>query len=74
VSFLEDQTYAANAAAKAENHNAELEHRLELSRQRLTEEAYRDPRVCKFKERRSGIAGQLRWWKPNDALPKKRRF
>ena len=74
MSLLEEQVYAANAAAKAESHNAELEHRLEMARKSLTDASIYDPRVIAFKERRRIISNQVRWWKPSDTqvLPKKR--
>ena len=74
MSLLEEQVRAANAAAKAESHNAELEHRLELARKSLTDASYYDPRIIAFKARRQVIAEQVRWWKPSvdQVLPKKR--
>jgi hypothetical protein len=74
MSILEDQVYAANAAAKAESHNADLEHRVEMARKSLTDASIYDPRIITFKQRRVAIAMQTRWWKPSieQALPKKR--
>ena len=74
MSFLEDQVYAANAAAKAECHNADLEHRLEVARKSLADASIYDPRVIAFKLRRVAIAMQIRWWKPSiePVTPKKR--
>jgi hypothetical protein len=74
VSILEDQVYAANAAAKAQSHNADLEHRLEVARKSLADASIYDPRVIAFKLRRAVIAMQTRYWKPSidQVLPKKR--
>jgi DNA-directed RNA polymerase len=74
MSILEDQVYAANAAAKAQSHNADLEHRLEVARKSLADASIYDPRVIAFKARRATIAMQTRWWKPSTepVVPKKR--
>ena len=74
MSILEDQVYAANAAAKAECHNADLEHRLEVARKSLADASIYDPRVIAFKERRKAHAMQTRYWKPSTetVVPKKR--
>lgn len=72
MSLVEDQRNRENAVASAERGNAWLEHMSALSRERIAAEAYYDPRVIAFKARRKTQAGQLRWWKPRDILPKKR--
>lgn len=74
MSLAEDQAYAANAAAKAESNNAALEHMAALVREQQYAASCYDPRVVAFKERRRLQAGQIRWHKPNNALPKQRKF
>ena len=74
MSIAEDQTRAANAAAKEDNRLAEMDHRIEMAKIRLAQDAPKDPRVEEFKKRRVEIAMQPRWWKPSaeTVLPKKR--
>jgi len=74
VSILEDQARAANAAAKEDNRLAEMDHRIEMAKVRLSQNLPKDPLVEEFKKRRTAIAMQPRMWKPSvdQALPKKR--
>ena len=74
MSIAEDQTRAANAAAKEDNRMAEMDHRIEMAKVMLTQNMPKDPRVEEFKKRRVEIAMQPRWWKPSaeTVLPKKR--
>ena len=74
MSLAEDQAYAANAAAKAESNNAALEHMAALVREQQYAASCYDPRVVAFRERRKAQAGQIRWHKPANALPKQRKF
>jgi len=74
VSTVEDQTRAANAACKEDNRLAEMDHRIEMAKVRLSQNLSKGPFVEEFKKRRTVIAMQPRMWKPSieQTLPKKR--
>ena len=74
MSIVEDQMRAENAARREDNRLAEMDHRIEMAKIRLAQDAPKDPLVEKFKARRVEIAMQPRWWKPSveTVLPKKR--
>ena len=74
MSIAEDQMRAANAAAREDNRLAEMDHRIEMAKIRLSQGVPKDIRVEDFKKRRIAIAMQPRLWKPSvdQVLPKKR--
>ena len=74
MSIAEDQTREENAARKEDNRLAEMDHRIEMAKVRLTQNMPKDPLVEEFKKRRIVIAMQARRWKPSvdQPLPKKR--
>lgn len=74
MSAIEDATRALNLQAAENSKNAAIEHMAALVREQQYADSCYDPRVVAFKERRREQAGQLRWWKPSNALPKKRRL
>lgn len=74
VSAKEEQSIAQNLQNQQDSHNAALEHLAALVREQQYAAPCYDPRVVAFKERRRLQAGQIRWHKPNNALPKQRKF
>ena len=74
MSIVETRIAAANAAAKEDNRLAEMDHRIEMAKVRLSQNLPKDPLVEEFKKRRTAIAMQPRMWKPSaeTVLPKKR--
>jgi hypothetical protein len=74
VSDIENANRAHNLQAIEDRKVAAAEHYVEMAQKLMTEESYKDPRLQAFKQRRRDQALQLRWWKPNGAMPKKRKL
>jgi hypothetical protein len=74
MSLIENANRAHNLQAIEDRKVAAAEHYAEMAQKLMTEESYKDPRLQAFKQRRRDQALQLRWWKPNGAMPKKRKL